>query len=305
MSYKLATCITAKGPRAVIVLDDERVIDIANATRVNCDVSVAGILADWQKAKGRLDALTKRRGLRGIPLKKAKFLAPIPMPGAIYCAGSNYADHAAEMARASGREPPKDPHDLGLRSWHFIKSSRAVVGNNHTVKMPSNSKKIDWEVELAVVIGRKCKDVSEKDAYRYIAGYTVANDLSARDRGLREAMPATSAFRFDWTAHKSFDGSCPMGPWIVPASEIKDPMNLGLQLEVSGVTKQDSNTKHMIFNIREQIADLSSKITLWPGDIIMTGTPDGVGNGRGEFLKPGDIVKARVEGIGEIVTKMA
>ncbi|MGE3247659.1 MAG: fumarylacetoacetate hydrolase family protein [Beijerinckiaceae bacterium] len=304
MSYKLATYNSAEGPRAAIILGD-RVIDIARATRVNADVSVDGILLDWAKAKARLEALTKRKGLRGQPLSKVKLMAPIPRPGAIYCAGSNYADHAAEMARASGREPPKDPHELGLRSWHFIKSSRAVVGTGQTVKMPANSKKIDWEVELAVVIGRKCKDVAEKDAYRYIAGYMVANDLSARDRGLREAMPATSAFRFDWTAHKSFDGSCPMGPWIVPASEIKDPMDLGLQLEVSGVTKQDSNTKHMIFNIREQIADLSSKITLWPGDIIMTGTPDGVGNGRGEFLKAGDVVKARVEGIGEIVTKMA
>ena len=304
MSYKLVTYQTSEGRRAGIVLG-ERVVDIARATRVNCDVSIDGILMDWQKAKNRLAALVTRKGLRGQPLAKTKLLAPIPRPGAIYCAGSNYADHAAEMARASGREPPPDPHDLGLRSWHFIKSSRAVTAPGATVKMPSNSKKIDWEVELAVVIGRKCKDVAEKDAYRYIAGYTIANDLSARDRGLRDAMPATSAFRFDWTAHKSFDGSCPMGPWIVPASDIKDPMDLGLQLEVSGVMKQDSNTKHMIFDIREQIADLSSKITLWPGDIIMTGTPDGVGNGRGEFLKAGDVVKARVEGIGELVTKMS
>lgn len=304
MSYKLVTYQTSEGPRAGIVLG-ERVVDIARATRVNCDVSIDGILMDWQKAKNRLAALVTRKGLRGQPLAKTKLLAPIPRPGAIYCAGSNYADHAAEMARASGREPPPDPHDLGLRSWHFIKSSRAVTAPGATVKMPSNSKKIDWEVELAVVIGRKCKDVAEKDAYRYIAGYTIANDLSARDRGLRDAMPATSAFRFDWTAHKSFDGSCPMGPWIVPTSDIKDPMDLGLQLEVSGVMKQDSNTRHMIFDIREQIADLSSKITLWPGDIIMTGTPDGVGNGRGEFLKAGDVVKARVEGIGELVTKMS
>ncbi|MCC2095434.1 MAG: fumarylacetoacetate hydrolase family protein [Hyphomicrobiales bacterium] len=304
MGYKLVTYQSSDGPRAGIVLG-ERVVDIARATRVNCDVSVDGILMDWQKAKNRLAALTTRKGLRGQALAKTKLLAPIPRPGAIYCAGSNYADHAAEMARAAGREPPADPHDLGLRSWHFIKSSRAVTAPGATVKMPSNAKKVDWEVELAVVIGRKCKDVAEKDAYRYIAGYTIANDLSARDRGQREAMPATSAFRFDWTAHKSFDGSCPMGPWIVPASEIKDPMDLELQLEVSGEMKQDSNTGHMIFNIREQIADLASKITLWPGDIIMTGTPDGVGNGRGEFLKAGDVVKARVEGIGELVTRMS
>lgn len=304
MSYKLATIQTAKGPRAAIILG-ERVINVGRATRAGADESVAGILMDWPRAKKRLEALITRRGLRGQPLSRVKLLAPIPLPGAIYCAGSNYGDHAAEMARASGREPPPDPHTLGLRSWHFIKSSRAVTNPKQTVKLPANSKKVDWEVELAVIIGRRAKDVKEKDAYRYIAGYTVANDLSARDRGLRDAMPATSAFRFDWTAHKSFDGSCPMGPWIVPASEIKDPMNLDLQLEVSGKMMQDSNTRHMIFDIREQIADLSSKITLWPGDIIMTGTPDGVGNGRGIFLKSGDTVTARVEGIGELTNKMA
>lgn len=302
MSYKLATYQSADGPRAAIVLGD-RVVDVAKATRTKADESVAGIFMDWAKAKVRLDGLAKRQGLKGQPLSKVKLLAPIPLPGAIYCAGSNYSDHSAEMARAQGREPPPDPHTLGQRSWHFIKSSRAVSPPNAMVKRPEKCKKLDWEVELAVVIGRKCKDVSEKDAMKYVGGYMVANDLSGRDLGDRKGLPA--AFAFDWFGHKSFDGSCPMGPWIVPAKDIKDPMNLRLELDVNGVSKQDSNTGKMIFNIVEQIADLSSKITLWPGDIIMTGTPHGVGNGRGEYLNPGDVVKARVEGIGEIVTKIA
>ena len=304
MTYLLGTAQTADGPRAVIIVG-ERVIDVSKGTRVKADESVVGILTDWTKARVRLDALAKRQGVRGQPLSKVKLLAPIPLPGALYCAGSNYGDHAAEMARAKGLPPPPDPHDLGLRSWHFIKSSRSVVGPGQTVKLPSMSKKVDWEVELAAVIGKKCKNVSEKDALKFVAGYTIANDLSARDLGKRAGVPPESLFATDWTSHKSFDGSCPLGPWITLARNVKDPQALGLELEINGVMKQNSNTSHMIFNLAEQIADLSSRITLYPGDIILTGTPDGVGNGRGEFLKPGDVVKARVEGLGELVTKIA
>lgn len=303
MTYKLATYQSAEGPRAAIVIG-ERVIDVARATRVKADETVMGILADWAKARPRLDGLAERQGLRGQPLSRTKLLAPIPLPGAIYCAGSNYGDHAAEMARAKGLPPPPDPHDLGLRPWHFIKSSRAVVGPTQSVKLPALSRKVDWEAELGVVIGRKCKGVAEKDALRYVAGYVVANDLSARDLGRREGAPPGSLFATDWTSHKSFDGSCPLGPWITLARDVKNPHDLAIELDVNGVSKQNSSTKHMIFNINEQIADLSSRITLWPGDIILTGTPDGVGNGRGEFLAPGDIVRTRVEGLGELVNKM-
>jgi 2-keto-4-pentenoate hydratase/2-oxohepta-3-ene-1,7-dioic acid hydratase in catechol pathway len=172
------------------------------------------------------------------------------------------------------------------------------------VKLPSASKKVDWEAELAVVIGRKAVNVSQADALDYVAGYLVANDLSARDLGRRAAAPAGSLFATDWTSHKSFDGSCPMGPWITLARDVADPHDLAIQLDVNDVRKQDSSTKHMIFNIREQISFLSSRITLWPGDVILTGTPDGVGNGRGEFLNAGDVVRTRVEGLGELVNRM-
>ncbi len=304
MSYCLATYQSADGPRAGIIVG-ERVIDVAKATHVNGDVSVMGILADWTKARTRLDALAERQGARGQPLSKVKLIAPLPLPGAVYCAGSNYGDHAAEMARVKGLPPPPNPHDIGLEPWHFIKSSRSVTGPHASVKLPAASKKVDWEAELAVVIGRKAANVSEKDALRYVAGYLVANDFSARDLGRRAAAPAGSLFATDWTSHKSFDGACPLGPWITLKRDIKDPHKLGIQLDVNGVMKQDSNTSHMIFNISEQIAFLSSRITLWPGDVILTGTPDGVGNGRGEFLKAGDIVRTRVEGLGELVNKMS
>jgi 2-keto-4-pentenoate hydratase/2-oxohepta-3-ene-1,7-dioic acid hydratase in catechol pathway len=164
---------------------------------------------------------------------------------------------------------------------------------------------MDWEVELAAVIGKAAKNVPMNKALSYVAGYTIANDLSARDRGHRPHIPADSPFKADWVAHKSFDGSCPLGPWIVPAGDIKDPQNLGIKLWVNDVLKQDSNTSQMIFNLAEQIAHLSSRLTLHPGDLILTGTPAGVGAGRGEFLQAGDVVRLWIEDIGTISNKMA
>jgi 2-keto-4-pentenoate hydratase/2-oxohepta-3-ene-1,7-dioic acid hydratase in catechol pathway len=173
------------------------------------------------------------------------------------------------------------------------------------VKVSGVSDEVDWEVELAAVIGRKAKDVAQDKALSYVAGYTAANDLSARDRGRRANISDTSVFKADWIKHKSFDGSCPLGPWIVPASDIGDPQNLGLKLWVNEVIKQDSNTSDMIFNIAEQIERLSNAMTLYPGDLILTGTPAGVGTARGEFLKPGDEVKIWIEKIGTLTTKIA
>jgi len=231
-------------------------------------------------------------------------MAPITNPGGIFCAGANYADHAAEMAARSGQPAPPDPHTLGLRSWHFLKSSHCLAGPGATVRMHPRGQKIDWEVELAVVIGRKAFQVSERDALDYVLGYTIANDLSARDLGHRQALPEGSSFRQDWVAHKNWDGSCVLGPWIAPRDSIKDPHNLKITLDLNGVSKQSGNTRDMIFNINEQIADLSSNFTLWPGDIILTGTPAGVGSARGEFLKKGDVLCLGAEGIGELVHTM-
>src|SRR5262249_18490701 len=146
---------------------------------------------------------------------------------------------------------------------------------------------------------------SIEKALDYVAGYTIANDLSARDMGRRPHIGDASPFKADWVAHKNFDGSCPMGPWIVPARDIGDPHNLGMKLWVNDVIKQDSNSGQMIFNTNEQISHLSSRITLHPGDVIMTGTPAGVGAARKEFLKAGDTVKLWIEKIGTLTNKMA
>ena len=302
MHYQLATIETAEGERAAVVAGG-RIIEIAKATGRRDDETIVGLLQDWGAAQSRLDKLAAGAP-EGVPVESVKLLAPIPRPTAIYCAGANYADHAAEMARQKGEEPPPDPHTLGLRSWHFIKIGHCIAGPGSHVRLPPRSRKVDWEAELAVIIGLKATAVAEKDALKHVAGYTIGNDLSARDLGRRVQLPDSSSMKHDWLAHKCFDGSCPLGPWITLARDIGDPQNLGIELDVNGVMKQKSNSGKMIFNIAEQIADLSANVTLYPGDIIMTGTPAGVGNGRGEFLKSGDVVRIRIDKIGELVTTM-
>ncbi len=305
--YKLATYRSADGPRAGLVIGND-VFDAAKLTGKAGYGSVMGILADWKAAEPVLKqaaAGAAKSRLKRQPVSKTKLFAPLRFPSAIYCAGANYADHAAEMAAREGRPPPVDPHTEGLKAWHFLKAAGAVTDPGAAVKISTYAKQVDWEVELVAVIGRTAKNVPLKKALSYVAGYTIANDLSARDRGRRDAVSDKSPFKYDWTKHKTFEGSCPLGPWIVPASDISDPQKLGLKLWVNGVLKQDSNTSDMIFNIAEQIEQLSDGMTLYPGDLILTGTPAGVGAGRGEFLKAGDVVKLWVENIGEISNRMA
>jgi 2-keto-4-pentenoate hydratase/2-oxohepta-3-ene-1,7-dioic acid hydratase in catechol pathway len=241
-----------------------------------------------------------------VALKKVKLLAPVLYPGAIFCAGANYTDHAAEMAAAENRPPGPNMKEMGEKPWHFIKTSAgSVVGPGAVVRIPPYSKAVDWEVELVAVIGRTAKDVPVEKALDCIAGYTIADDLSARDVMKRDKVAPGAPFKFDWVSQKCFDGACPLGPWIVPAAQIRDPQKLALKLWVGGELMQDSNTERMIFDTAEQIAMLSSRVTLQPGDLILTGTPAGVGMPRGRFLQPGETVKLWIEGIGELNHSMA
>jgi 2-keto-4-pentenoate hydratase/2-oxohepta-3-ene-1,7-dioic acid hydratase in catechol pathway len=303
MGYKLVTYDPGSGARAGLIIGD-RLIDAAKASGKPAYATTLGILADWAAADKQFAALAADTGVKGETLDWNQLRAPV-QPGAIYCAGANYGDHVREMNAAQGRGPDPDPHTLGLKPWHFIKSAHSVAGPGAAVKIPPLSKKLDWEVELAAVIGKRAKDVSEADALGYVAGYTVSNDLSARDFGFRPPVPPTSPFYSDWLAHKSFDGSCPLGPWIVPASDVGDPQKLGIRLSVNGTIKQDSNTSEMIFTLAEQIAQLSLRITLYPGDVILTGTPAGVGAGRNEFLKAGDSLELWCEKVGTLKHTMA
>jgi len=242
--------------------------------------------------------------LQTVSLSSVRLLAPILYPGTVFCAGANYRDHVAEMSKALNLPPERDPHELGLKPWHFIKASAPCVrGPGSRIALPAYSKKVDWEAEIAVVIGRECRNVSVDQALQHVAGLTIVNDLSARDHLRRDGVAADSPFRFDWVSQKSFDGALPLGPWICPFDEIEDHRNLRIRLWVNDELMQDSSSSNLIFSVAEQIAHLSTRLTLMPGDVIATGTPAGCGAARGRFLKPGDRVRIWVESIGELTNE--
>lgn len=224
-----------------------------------------------------------------VPLTNVKLLAPIPRPRKnIFGIGLNYVEHVAESARTldTSKELPKQP-------VIFSKPPTSVIGPGEAIEHNRRiTEQLDWEVELAVVMGRTARRVSEADAMSFVFGYSVMIDISARDN--RRAG--------QWIYSKGQDTYAPFGPCIVTADEIGDPHALDLWLTVNGETKQKSNTRHMLFKIPTLIADISAAITLEPGDIIASGTPDGVGAGRNpqEWLWPGDVVEAGVDGIGTI-----
>ena len=305
--YKLVSYETTQGPRAGAVFHDS-VFPLAELTGKASYATMLGVLDDWAKAQPLIETSLAGKGsstTSGSPLAKVRLLAPVLYPPAIFCAGANYSDHMAEMARVFNLAPEPDPHKMGLTPWHFIKASRTVVETEARVPLPAGAKKLDWEAELTAVMGRAAKNVPLESALDYVAGYTVANDLSARDFTLRPNAPESSPFRYDWIGQKSFDGACPVGPWIVPAKQIADPQRLGIKLWVNDVIKQDSHTSKMIFSLAEQIAHLSARLTLHPGDLILTGTPAGVGMARKEFLKPGDVVRVWIEQIGTLTNTLA
>lgn len=269
--------------------------DIPNAS------SVMGLLKAWDKVHPRLDAAAAKAG-GGKPLADVALLAPVLYPGALYCAGANYWDHLEEMAEIAKRMTGKAPSmQKAADPYFFMKNTAgAIIGTNTPARLPSFSKQVDWEAELGVVIGKQCRRVSETKAFDVVAGYLIVNDLSARDLMKREGSP----FGMDWVGQKCFEDGAPMGPWFTPAAYVQDPSNLAVKLWVNGVLKQTSNTSKLVHGIAEQIVYLSKHFTLFPGDIIATGTPAGVGMPRGEFLKAGDEVKIEIDGCGTLVNRM-
>jgi 2-keto-4-pentenoate hydratase/2-oxohepta-3-ene-1,7-dioic acid hydratase in catechol pathway len=312
-SYRLATYAASDGsPRAGIVVD-ERVIDVSSALAsldaqalASSGATVLGVLQNWREMHPRLRDIARgaRKGTpkqKTLPLSDVRLLAPILYPGTIFCAGANYRDHVAEMTKAMNLALEPDPREKGFKPWHFIKASTPCVrGPDSSIALPAHSQRVDWEAEIALVIGRECREVSVERALEHVAGLTIVNDLSARDHLRREGMPVESPFRFDWLSAKSFDGALPMGPWICPFDEIEDSGNLGIKLWLNDELMQDSSSSNLIFSMAEQIAHLSTRVTLRPGDVIATGTPAGVGAPRGRFLKPGDRVRIWVESVGEL-----
>jgi 2-keto-4-pentenoate hydratase/2-oxohepta-3-ene-1,7-dioic acid hydratase in catechol pathway len=304
--YKLVTYQSPQGPRAGLVVDDT-VFDLAGATGRASYATMLDVLRDWDAARLVLQeaAGSAAKKTEGRPLAGTKLLPPVSAPGGIFCAGANFTDHMMEMAKVQNIAPEPDPHDVGLKPWHFIKLAHCLAAPDSTVKLPAYSKMVDWEAELTAVIGRSARDVAIDRALDHVAGYTVANDLSARDFTKRPHVSDTSPFKYDWLSQKCFEDACPLGPWIVPAETIADPQKVGIKLWVNDVIKQDSHTSKMIFTLAEQISHLSTRVTLQPGDLILTGTPAGVGLARKEFLKAGDVVKVWVEGVGTLTNTCA
>ncbi|HSD61286.1 MAG TPA: fumarylacetoacetate hydrolase family protein [Burkholderiales bacterium] len=280
-------------PRLGALDSEDRIIDLsAEAERdpelpfdASCMVSLA------ESGKPGLNAvrdMVARVRSGGIALRQARLLAPIPRPRKnVMCVGWNYLEHfqEGERIRQSGQELPAHP-------VFFTKTPTAVIGPFDAIPHDAAvSDKLDWEVELGVIIGRAGKNIPEELAYDHVFGYTVINDVSARD--LQRAHGG------QWFKGKSLDGTCPMGPVAVTADYV-DPNNLRLACRVNGVVKQDSSTRYMYFKISRVIAELSRGMTLEPGDVISTGTPPGVGFARTppEYLKPGDVLETEIEGIG-------
>jgi 2-keto-4-pentenoate hydratase/2-oxohepta-3-ene-1,7-dioic acid hydratase in catechol pathway len=306
-------------PRAGIVVDDA-LLDVTTVMATSgvkssstSPAQVLQILEKWPSFNPILEQAardqrrgTGRRGNAGATatsVRDVRLLAPILCPGTIFCAGANYRDHVAEMSKAMNLPAEPDPHEVGLKPWHFIKAGAACVrGSGELIRLPAYSKKVDWEAEIAVIIGRECRNVSIEQAMGFVAGLSIVNDLSARDHLRRPGVAVESPFHFDWVSQKCFDGALPFGPWICPLDDIEDIGNLGIRLWVNEELMQDSSSSNMIFSIAEQIAHLSTRLTLQPGDVIATGTPAGCGAARGIFLKSGDRVKISVDSLGTLIS---
>jgi 2-keto-4-pentenoate hydratase/2-oxohepta-3-ene-1,7-dioic acid hydratase in catechol pathway len=258
--------------------DEDDVLDLL--------MSGEDLWAELRSAAGRA------RG--GIPLASAKLHAPIPRPPRnVFCVGWNYSEHFEEGKQARGQSGPQlAPQEIPQFPSLFTKNPATVIGPDAPVIFPApHSEQLDWEAELAVVIGKGGRDIAEAAAMSHVFGYTCANDVSVRDVQRRHGG--------QWFKGKNFDTHLPMGPWIVTADDL-DPSDLAIRSRVNGVGKQDSRTKFMVFKIPRLIAEISAGCDLWPGDMIITGTPAGVGFARTppEYLKVGDVVEVEIEGIG-------
>lgn len=277
------------------VLHDEFVIDVAKLGSA-LSVALPGHMLDLidggpDAVNAIAQAIAQSEGKRpygvAVPVQNVRLLAPIPRPRKnIFGIGLNYAPHVEESSRALDTSAA-----LPDKPVVFSKPPTTVIGNGDAIQHNKDmTQQLDWEVELAVIIGRRATRIARADAMDYVFGYTVLNDISARDNR-RSGQ---------WIFSKGMDSFAPMGPCIVTADAITDPHNLTLWLNKNGVEKQRSNTQHLLFDIPTLIADLSSGMTLEPGDIIATGTPSGVGAGRDpqEWMWPGDVIECGVDGIG-------
>jgi len=290
--WALVTVRTPEGEEAAVRRADGTLAALPAGLRA---VGALALLERWEAVEPALRSL-ELDTLE--PLAHATLLTPVRFPRKLICAGANYADHLAEMKI--------DPVPDRLEPYFFLlPPSTTLIGTGEPIRIPADrSWRVDWEAELAVVIGRGGREIAAADARAHVAGYAVFNDISARGRHRRE-NPLAPPFAFDWLGSKGSDSFCPMGPGIVPDFLIDDPMDLSIRCWRNGTLEQDGRTADMINDVWHLIEAISASITLEPGDVLATGTPAGVGAPRGGQLAPGDEVVVEVERVGRLVNPVA
>ena len=277
--YDLSTCLTASGQGNPTIATSTLAFLAAGPAAVE----QAQAAVDWVQANGG--------GLSG-PLSAVKLRAPLPCPGKLLCLAGNYASHILE---GGGNFPGKEK----MIPRFFMKPCTSIIGTGDAIRIPPSTSFADWELELAVVIGKRGRDLTAGQALEHIGGYTIFNDISARELTFRSALPQQEGdYFFDWLVGKWFDTFGPMGPWLTTADEIDPFANLSMKLWHNGKLQQDANSGQMIFAPAEAIAFISQFVTLEPGDVISTGTPAGVGSVKKIRLNPGDHIRGEIEGLG-------
>ncbi|MBN1807267.1 MAG: fumarylacetoacetate hydrolase family protein [Sedimentisphaerales bacterium] len=291
------------------ILTDKGLMDIPTTwkgiTGTNPPHSIKEILLKGSDCIEKLTGLTCPDD-NLIPLDSVKLLAPIPRPSKVLALAGNYSEHIKEAGITRGFNVGlSDSPRATTVPRPFLMPPTVVIGPDEEIPWPAYSKDVDYEIELAIVIGKKVKNVSTDSALKYVAGYTIANDISARTVTFKKARAKRPWDEFyDWLNGKWSDGFLPMGPYLLTSDEIEDVQNLDLTLTVNGQVKQKANTSQMIYPVADIVSFLSYIMTLEPGDVIATGTPSGVGLATGDYLEPGDKIECSIEGLDTLTNTL-
>ena len=287
--------LSAEGRPRLMLIVEEHVVDLQELLPA-APADIGGVIAGWTALRERVEAAANDLELPDHPSAAGLTWLPPLLPAKVLCVGSNYWDHVAEMAGPAGVATGEFPFP-----YTFLKPPNTLVGSGDAVSYPAYGERLDWEAELAVVIGRPdaARGPEPLDA---VFGYTILNDLS-----LRDFIPFPHALGLDALVSKGFDGAAPVGPWITPAEYVPDPQALAIELKVDGLTMQSSSTDKMIFGVRELVAHYGRVLTLEPGDLIATGTPAGVGAARRppHYLRAGERIVVSIEGLGVLQTDIS
>ena len=306
--FKLGTFTRTGGkPFVGIVLGDDDVINLKaapNSAALTSTDSIDGLLEDWDANFAGLqkicDALEKEGRPATVKVASLRPLSPVRRPGKMFYAAQNFQEHVDEMLRA-GMTPASGPKFTGEKStsepYLFLKAPSALCGANDDIAIPTGLKKIDWEAEIALVIGKRGKRIKAERALDHVAGFMTTNDVSARDLQIRADRPG---LRSDWLNGKSHDNFAPTGPFLVPRAFVPDHKNLFIRLTLNGEVKQHGNTSQFIFTPEEQIEYASNILSLESGDFFSCGTCGGVGQGTNTFLKVGDVMETEIESLGKM-----